>query len=101
MLQEVYLTVWNKAAQYDAARGLSPITWLISIARNRSLDRIRSNKRRFGGLDEAAEIPDLAPLAIPRLAARQTIERLSACLDQLDERAATAIRSAFYGSQNL
>ena len=32
VLQEVYLTVWNKADRFDAARA-SPITWLATIAR--------------------------------------------------------------------
>lgn len=99
VLQEVYLTVWNKAAQFDADRGLSPITWLVSIARNRALDRMRAKKQRFGGLDEAAEIADLSPLADAALAARETSERLGDCLQQLDSRAATAIRSAFFGGQ--
>ena len=35
VLQEVYLTVWNKAAGFDEARA-SPITWLVAIARNRA-----------------------------------------------------------------
>jgi RNA polymerase sigma-70 factor (ECF subfamily) len=41
VLQEVYLTVWNKAADFDEARA-SPITWLGAIARNRAIDRARS-----------------------------------------------------------
>jgi RNA polymerase sigma factor (sigma-70 family) len=99
VLQEVYLTVWNKAAQFDAERGLSPITWLASIARNRALDRLRARKQRFGGLDEAAEIADLSPLADAKLATRETSERLGDCLEQLDVRASSAIRSAFFGGQ--
>src|SRR5216683_4897247 len=41
VLQEVYLTVWRKAATFDPARA-SPITWLMAIARNRSIDRLRA-----------------------------------------------------------
>jgi RNA polymerase sigma factor (sigma-70 family) len=99
VLQEVYLTIWNKAAQFDAERGLSPMTWMISIARNRALDRLRAKKRRFGDLDEAAEIPDISPLADAVLATRQTAELLAACLQQLDARAEAAIRGAFFGGQ--
>ncbi|HEV3371751.1 MAG TPA: sigma factor, partial [Xanthobacteraceae bacterium] len=33
VLQEVYLTVWRKAASFDPSRA-SPITWLVAIARN-------------------------------------------------------------------
>ena len=41
VLQDVYLTVWRKAASFDEARA-SPITWLVAIARNRSIDRLRT-----------------------------------------------------------
>src|ERR1700692_4530868 len=39
VLQEVYLTVWRKAASFDPARA-SPITWLVAITRHRSIDRL-------------------------------------------------------------
>jgi len=99
ILQEVYLTVWNKASQFDTARGVSPITWLAAIARNRALDKLRASNRRLGGLDEAAEIMDAAPLADAALAAQETGQRLAACLQGLDARAAAAIRAAFFGGQ--
>jgi len=99
VLQEVYLTIWHKAAQFDAERGLSPMTWLISITRNRALDRLRARKTRYGGIDEAAEIPDLAPLADAVLATRQSVDRLMGCLGQLDARANAAIKAAFFGGQ--
>src|SRR6516162_10467132 len=35
VLQEVYMTVWSKAAVFDATLS-SPMTWLIAIARNRT-----------------------------------------------------------------
>ena len=41
VLQEVYLTVWRKAASFDESVA-SPITWLVAIARNRSIDRLRA-----------------------------------------------------------
>ena len=71
VLQEVYLTVWNKAAQFDAERGLSPITWLVSIARNRALDRLRSRTQRFGGLDEAAVVAQRGCAALSDRAGRR------------------------------
>src|SRR5213595_3575381 len=42
VLQEVYVTVWRKAAAFDPNRA-SPITWLVAIARNRAIDRLRSS----------------------------------------------------------
>ena len=43
VLQEVYVTVWRKAADFDANRA-SPMTWLIAIARNRAIDRLRATR---------------------------------------------------------
>ena len=43
-LQDCYIAVWRNAAGYDAARA-SPITWLVSIARNKAIDRLRKRKR--------------------------------------------------------
>src|SRR5712664_4706798 len=42
VLQDVYVTVWRKAAGFDPGRA-SPITWLVAIARNRAIDRLRSS----------------------------------------------------------
>src|SRR3546814_82572 len=41
VLQDVYVTVWNKASQFDASRARAS-TWLGTIARNRSIDRLRA-----------------------------------------------------------
>jgi len=97
VLQEVYLNVWTKAAQFDANRGVSPITWLAAIARNRALDRLRATGRRFAALGEAAEIPDPAPPADALFERAESSQRLADCLGRLDERTAGAIRAAFFG----
>src|SRR3954451_22071370 len=41
VLQDVYVTVWRKAASFDPAKA-SPITWLVAIARNRAIDKLGS-----------------------------------------------------------
>src|SRR6202161_4911289 len=43
VLQEVYLTVWRKAASFDPARA-SPITWLVANARNRSIETLAATR---------------------------------------------------------
>lgn len=45
VLQEVFLQVWEKAALYDPARG-KPLTWAITLARNKAIDRLRATQRR-------------------------------------------------------
>jgi RNA polymerase sigma factor (sigma-70 family) len=96
VLQDIYLNVWRKAATFDARRA-SPITWLVAVARNRAIDRLRASAaaRRSAPLEDAAEIADGAPSAFETLLAAQDAERLSLCLDDLEPRHAAAIRAAF------
>jgi RNA polymerase sigma-70 factor (ECF subfamily) len=100
VLQEVYLKLWNKATQFDAARGLSPMSWLLTITRNRALDRLRAKRQRFVELEEAGGIADELPLADQTIEIREATDRLHNCLEELDVRAANAIRAAFFGSQS-
>ena len=45
VLQETYLALWNRAELFDPSVGSLP-AWLLTIARNRSLDRLRAIGRR-------------------------------------------------------
>jgi RNA polymerase sigma-70 factor (ECF subfamily) len=58
LLQEVFLSIWNKAGTFRAERG-SAFSWVVAQLRNRAIDRIRSRRRR-GELLEA-HAPDLEP----------------------------------------
>src|SRR3979409_1673955 len=64
VLQEVYLTVWHKAATFDPGRA-SPITWMVAIARNRSIDRLRARAidRRMEPIESAEDVRDSGPAA--------------------------------------
>jgi len=97
VLQDTYLTVWRKAESFDASRA-SPITWLVTIARNRSIDRLRSGKPvRFAAPVEAAhDLADEAPRADTLIEKGDDARRLTTCLDELDEKAARCIRTAFF-----
>ena len=41
VLQEVFLQVWRQAGDFDEKRG-RPFTWLVTLARSRGIDRLRS-----------------------------------------------------------
>lgn len=94
VLQDVYLTVWQKAARFDDAKA-SPITWLAVLARNRSIDRLRLRRLRTDPIGEANDIADDSDSALDVIERRQEHGRLAKCLDELDERQQTIIRAAF------
>ncbi|MDG1572646.1 sigma-70 family RNA polymerase sigma factor [Robiginitalea sp. M366] len=74
LCQDVFVTVWEKAGQYNASKG-RVFTWLLNIARNRAIDHLRSRnyKRQKQNLhtenfvdteNEAVELPEEShPLA--------------------------------------
>jgi RNA polymerase sigma factor (sigma-70 family) len=52
VLQETFVKVWTSASMFDVVRG-SEVAWLISIARSRGIDRLRSRRTRMDREDEA------------------------------------------------
>lgn len=73
VLLDVYMQVWRQAGKYDPARGKT-LAWLVTIARSRAIDRLRSIRQeetRKESLDAAGgqglafttafEDPTLAP----------------------------------------
>jgi RNA polymerase sigma-70 factor (ECF subfamily) len=96
VLQDVYMTVWRRAETFDPSRA-SPITWLVAIARNRAIDRLRAGARarRMQPIDEAVDVSDPAPGALAQVVSGEEHRRLMGCLDELEPRHAAAIRAAF------
>jgi RNA polymerase sigma-70 factor (ECF subfamily) len=45
VVQETFLALWNRAEQFDPTMGSLP-AWLLTIARNRTIDRLRAIGRR-------------------------------------------------------
>ncbi|MEM1307304.1 MAG: sigma-70 family RNA polymerase sigma factor, partial [Pseudomonadota bacterium] len=59
-LQEIYIKLWQKADRF-AVSDQSPMSWLIAIARNHAIDRVRQRRRPSAELSEATEIADPLP----------------------------------------
>ncbi|XWN37625.1 MAG: sigma-70 family RNA polymerase sigma factor [Balneola sp.] len=56
LLQEVFSNIWEKADQYDPERGTG-YTWIVSLTRNKGIDRLRSKvykeqKKQSTSLDD-------------------------------------------------
>ena len=64
VLQEVFLQVWRKATDFDENRG-RPFTWLVTLARSRGIDRLRTLASRervaeAGAKEVSEEVSDAA-----------------------------------------
>jgi RNA polymerase sigma-70 factor (ECF subfamily) len=96
VLHDVYLTIWKRAGAWEPGRA-SPITWLATIARNRAIDWRRAQTvRRASPIDDAPDIADEAPDAESMLLSGEAAHRLHHCLDTLEARQRSAIRTAFF-----
>lgn len=65
VVQETFLALWNRAEQFDPQRG-SLRAWLMTIARNRTIDRLRASGREpvlvpFGTFEDDADRHDGTP----------------------------------------
>lgn len=96
VLQEAFVRIWEKAGDFDAARG-SPMAWMATIARNRALDEIR--RVRPVSLEDMPEGFEPAGEEIDPLAARdrsETLNALTKCLESLDEEKRNIVLLAYY-----
>ena len=93
-LQEVYVKIWQRADRYVPG-GYSPISWLVAVARNHSLDVLRARKPQSDDIDMALDVADAGP--DPEQAAVDSGERsrIDNCLGQLDGEKADAVRGAY------
>ena len=96
VLQEVFVRIWEKAGDFDSAKG-SPMAWMATIARNRALDEVR--RVRPVSLEDMPEGFEPAAEEIDPLASRERSEQLTAlmnCLKTLDEEKRGIVLLAYY-----
>jgi len=94
-LQEVYVKVWHRADRYSVT-GHSPMTWLITVARNHAIDRLRTRKSGTDPLEPDMPVADPAPGPEARAIAAGEAARIGACLEELDDSRAAAVRGAYF-----
>ena len=100
VLQEVFVRVWDRADSYTAVLG-TPSAWLVRIARNRAIDRLRSRQVRAavsGSVDDLPVAVDPAPESDPERLARTAEHRraIVSALDQLPPEQRTLIDAAYF-----
>ncbi len=93
-LQEVYVKVWNRASSF-APGGYSPMAWLVSIARNQSIDLIRQRRGGHVDVEEAFDLADTAPLPEEMAVQKSQSHVIARCLATLEADRANAVRGAY------
>jgi RNA polymerase sigma-70 factor, ECF subfamily len=100
VLQEAFMNVWHGAAGYNPAVA-TPMTWLINIVRNKSIDKLRVGKAERASTvaldDEAMALPDAAERQ-PQQLLQASLERahVDSCMAQLGATQRQAIALAYY-----
>lgn len=97
IVQESFLDVWNRAATFDSRRG-DPGAWVMSIGRNRAIDRLRARATRSRTLEAVRNDPASALQVDPEneLAAAQARRRVSAALEVLSPEQRAVVELAYF-----
>jgi RNA polymerase sigma-70 factor (ECF subfamily) len=102
VIHDAFVVVWEKAATFQSQRG-SAFSWVVSLVRNRAIDRVRSRRRRHELL--SASVP--ADLGYTEVSQHQPADRQAAISDEgqavrvalaaLSPDQQTALELAFFG----
>ena len=95
-LQDAFVTIWQRAASFDPTRG-SPVTWLVTVTRNRAIDRLRAKRPVLAPLALADNVEADVMAADVAMIAGEDDRRLLGCIDALATDDAAMIRTAFFG----
>lgn len=95
-VQDAYLKIWRYAERYAASRA-RPMTWMIAIARNLSIDRLRARRTPAATLDAAERVADRSLRPDQSALARGEARRLVECIERLGEMEGRMVRIAYFG----
>jgi len=102
VIQDVFVEIWNKASTFDATLG-TPVHWAMRIARNRSIDRLRSRQRRAQMLDRLQEFTpaDSTGGAVSQSTGlvADELARIRAAVNSLPPNQRRALEMAFFNGQ--
>ncbi|MFH5886037.1 sigma-70 family RNA polymerase sigma factor [Halalkalibaculum sp. DA3122] len=102
LLQEVFMKIWEKAHTFDEERG-NVYSWIVTITRNKSIDRIRSKgyktqQKTSTSVNEPAltlEGDNFDPLETTIFSDRS--ELVKRALEKIPEEQREVIKVAYYG----
>jgi RNA polymerase sigma factor (sigma-70 family) len=105
VVQEVYVSIWNTAPNYSPMRAL-PMTWLMTIARNKAMDALRSTNTERQHImrptitndddDYTADVADEGCGPLEQLERGAEAAGIRKCMQGLEGSQRQAISLAFY-----
>ena len=102
VLQDVFVQIWEKAPSYDPARG-KPMTWAVTLTRNKAIDRLRSTQRRSRLQDEVQREAETFEQfddqsSFDAVASGETAQLVREAIRKLSKDQREAIELAFFSS---
>ncbi|WP_425567054.1 ECF RNA polymerase sigma factor SigK [Sphaerisporangium flaviroseum] len=96
--QEVLVEVWRSAARFEAARG-SGMSWVMTIAHHRAVDRVRAAQAATDREDRVARLEVRRPYdeVVESVETSLEWERLRRCLYGLTQLQRESVTYAYYG----
>ena len=101
VVQEAFVQIWEKASVYDSRRG-KPLTWAMTLTRNKAIDRLRRVQRRnrlHDDIEQEAQIWDRIAEndSSQEAVAHETHAMVRSAVIQLSDAQRLAIELAFFG----
>ncbi len=98
VLQDAWLQAWRRAETWDPARG-AVVAWLLTLARSRAIDRLRSvaSRARAEGAATHEETTVTAQEPAASAAQNQLHARVTAALEELGRRQREVLELAYFG----
>ena len=98
-VQDTFMRVWQSAHKFDKTRG-SLVSWMISIARNLAIDKLRQIYRRvplMQSTDDDSDVLDSLPVDWPD---RERISSLRMALEALPAEQRQVLELSYYGGMS-
>jgi RNA polymerase sigma-70 factor, ECF subfamily len=98
VVQEAFAQAWAQAARYDAQRG-AVAAWLLTLARSRAIDRLRSKRARpdrSAGENAVVDVADAAATPDLQLLSAEQVDRVRVALRDLPALQRVTLELAYY-----
>ncbi|MGC4961926.1 sigma-70 family RNA polymerase sigma factor [Gordonia sp. DT218] len=102
VVQEAYLVFWQKAADYHPARG-TVISWMMTIAHRRAVDRVRTEElqhRKIAEYGATNQAPAGTPAPLEIVVDREENDELRTCLNRLTDLQRDSIEMSYFSGMS-